>query len=319
MARLPAPRRLCLLVNPAAGAGRAGRVLPAVEAELAGRGLAARTARTTSLGHARELTAEAHAAGEVPVALGGDGLVGCVAGALAVLGAREPPLLGVLPGGRGNDFARVTGIPSDPVAACAVLADGVPTPVDLGVVDGAPFVGIASLGFDSEANRIANAAPARLGPLVYAYGALRALATYRHASFTVELDGQRRTFTGWSVAVANASTYGGGMVMAPDARLDDGQLDVVLSAATSRAHFLRMLPRVFRGTHVRDASVTVLRGAEVTVAADRPITVYADGDPIGELPVRLGVLPGAVRVLLPGARGRARRTPGTSRTRAQRA
>ena len=240
-------------------------------------------------------------AGAIPVTLSGDGLVGCVAGALAALAGpgAEAALMAVLPGGRGNDFARVTGIPADPVAACAVLAHGAPFPVDLGTVDGRPFIGIASVGFDSDANRIANAAPARLGSLVYAYGALRALATYRHATFTVDVDGEQRRFAGWSVAAANTSAYGGGMLMAPDAQLDDGLLDVVLSGHTSRGHFLRALPKVFKGTHVRDASVEVLRGAWVQVAADRPFTVYADGDPIGELPARFGVLPGAVRVLLP--------------------
>ena len=297
MARLSGSRRFCLVVNPAAGGGRAAAMLPAVEAELARRGLASRTERTTSVQHAREIAAGAHAAGEVPVTLSGDGLVGSVAGALSAVGGA--PLMGVLPGGRGNDFIRVTGIPAEAVAAVAVLADGVPTPVDLGTVDGAPFIGIASLGFDSEANRIANEAPARLGNLVYAYGALRALVTYRHATFTVEADDGTRTFTGWSVAAANASTYGGGMVMAPDARLDDGALDVVMSARTSRARFLKTLPRIFEGTHVEEPSVSVVRTREVRVTADRPFVVYADGDPIGELPATFGVLPGAVRVLLP--------------------
>jgi len=300
MARLPAPRRVCLVLNPAAGGGRAAALLPGVEAALRGHDLAFRTERTTSVAHARELAVEAHRADEVPVTLSGDGLVGCVAGALSALGAQEAPLMGVLPGGRGNDFARATGIPADAVAACAVLALGVPTPIDLGTVDGVPFVGIASVGFDSEANALANAAPARLGNLVYAYGALRALLSYRHATFTVEYDGERRTFSGWSVAAANASTYGGGMLMAPAARLDDGLLDVVMSERTSRVHFLRALPRIFKGTHTEDPSVRVVRGREVRVSADRPFVVYADGDPIGALPATIGVLPAAVRVLLPG-------------------
>lgn len=299
MARLPAARRLCLLVNPAAGGGRAAALLPGIEAALRELGMAFRTEHTRSVEDARELAVVVHRGGEVPVTLSGDGLVGSVAGALSALGANEAPLMGVLPGGRGNDFVRVTGIPADAVAACAVLARGVPTAIDLGSVDGAPFIGIASVGFDSEANAIANAAPARLGNLVYAYGALRALISYRHATFTVEADGGRRTFTGWSVAAANASTYGGGMVMAPAARLDDGLLDVVMTERTSRAHFLRTLPKIFKGTHVADPSVRVEQGREVRVSADRPFVVYADGDPIGELPATIGVLPGAVRVLLP--------------------
>jgi YegS/Rv2252/BmrU family lipid kinase len=230
------------------------------------------------------------------VTLGGDGLVGCVAGVLRDV---DGAVLGVLPGGRGNDFARVTGIPLDAAEACAVIADGMPTWVDLGEAADRTFVGIASLGFDSVANGYANAAPGRLGSLVYVYGALRALAGWKPATFTVEVDGDRVRFSGWSVAAANSKAYGGGMLLAPDARLDDGALDVVLTQATSKARFLRTLPKVYKGEHVDDPAVRVLRGSEVRVAADRPFTVYADGEPVGELPITIRVLPRALRVLLP--------------------
>ncbi|HSD76189.1 MAG TPA: diacylglycerol kinase family lipid kinase, partial [Solirubrobacteraceae bacterium] len=183
--------------------------------------------------------------------------------------------------------------------ACDVLAHGATRRVDLGLAGGRPFIGIASLGFDSDANRIANRAPARLGNLVYLYGALRAVAGWRPATFTVVVDGVTTTFTGWSVACANSKAYGGGMFLAPDARLDDGLVDVVCTARTSKLRFLRLLPRVFKGTHVRLDEVRVLRGAEVRIAADRPFTVYADGDPIAELPVTVGVAPGAIAVLAP--------------------
>jgi YegS/Rv2252/BmrU family lipid kinase len=297
------PRPVALLVNPAAGGGRALKALPAVESELRRLGVPFRVAQTRSLLHARELAVTAADAGEVAVPFSGDGLVGAVAG---VLRGRDDAIVGVLPGGRGNDFARACGIPLDPVAACTVLATGVPRPIDMGEVTdghatGRTFLGIASLGFDSEANRIANEAPARLGPLVYAYGALRALVTWRAATFDVVVDRERRTFAGWTVAAANASAYGGGMFLAPDAELDDGRLDVVLVAPRSRRHFVRCLPMVFKGTHVTLPSVTVLRGAEVRIAADRPFTIYADGDPIGELPATIRALPAAVRVLLPAA------------------
>ena len=298
---MSSPRPVALLVNPSAGGGRALRALPAVEAELRRLGVPFRVERTESVLHACALAGEAAALEEVVVPFSGDGLVGAVAGALR---RREGSIMGVLPGGRGNDFARVCGIPLDPVAACAVLAGGEVRAVDVGEVSGTHgagrvFVGIASLGFDSEANRIANEAPSRLGPLVYAYGALRALMTWRPATFDVGGDRERRTFAGWTVAAANASAYGGGMFLAPDARLDDGMLDVVMSAPASRLAFLRGLPRVFKGTHVELDSVTVVRGAEVRIAADRPFTVYADGDPIGDLPVTIRAIPGAVRVLLP--------------------
>jgi len=291
-----AGRSFALLVNPHAAGGRALRLLPAVEARLRALGLRFRTQRTDSLLHGCELAREAAEAGEVPVTLSGDGLIGAVAGALRAV---PDAVLGVLPGGRGNDFARMAGIPLDAEAAVDVLATGMPRPVDLGDAGGRTFLGIASVGFDSDANRIANEAPAALGRLVYAYGAIRALVAWREARFAVDVDGEREEFAGWSVAAANSGFYGGGMRLAPDARLDDGALDVVSVAACSRLRHVTTLPRVFRGTHLRAPYITVRRGAEVRVSADRPFTVYADGDPIGALPVTLRAVPAALRILLP--------------------
>jgi YegS/Rv2252/BmrU family lipid kinase len=292
----PVAREIALIVNPSAGGGRAAKALPAVEARLLALGLAVEVDATRDLGHACELAVGAAQRGRIVVTLSGDGMLGAVAGALrAVPGA----VVGVLPGGRGNDFARVAGIALDAEAACDTIAGGTARAIDLGLAGEHPYIGIASLGFDSEANRIANEAPSQLGQLVYLYGALRAVAAWKPAAFTVEVDGERVQFSGWSVAVANSKAYGGGMLVAPDAELDDGALDVVLSAQTSKGHFLRALPKVFKGDHVHDPSVTVLRGAEVRVDADRPFTVYADGDPVGELPMTFRALPGALQVLLP--------------------
>ncbi len=289
-------RSLALLVNPHAAGGRPLRLLPRVEARLRELGLPFSVQRTQSLLHGCELAREAAGRGEVPVTLSGVGLIGAVAGAL-----RDVPdaVLGVLPGGRGNDFARMIGLPLDAVAACDVLASGRPAPIDLGAAGERTFLGVASLGFDSEANRIANEAPPALGRLVYVYGALRALAAWEGARFTVDVNGERAEFAGWSVAVANSGFYGGGMRVAPHARLDDGALDVVWLAECSRAGLVRLLAKVFRGTHVNAPGVSVRRAAEVTVSADRPFTVYADGDPIGNLPMTLRAVPAALKVLLP--------------------
>jgi len=238
------------------------------------------------------------ARGEVAVAFGGDGLVGAVAGALR----NGDGVLGVLPGGRGNDFARVLGIPLDPVAACGVLATGVERMLDLGEVGGRAFVGIASCGFDSDANRIANDARLVRGNLVYVYGALRALVSWRRARFLIELEGEETvTVVGYSVAVANAKAYGGGMYLAPDASLEDGLLDVVTIAQMPRLRFLRLLPTVFKGKHVLVPEVSVRRAREVRIGADRAFTMYADGDPIAELPLTVRALPRAVRVIVPSS------------------
>ncbi len=295
---MPAP--VCLIVNPSAGGGKAGRVAPEVERTLREYGLEVRRVDTRDLEHARVLAKEGARAGETVVALSGDGMIGVVADVL-----RDVPgaVLGVLPGGRGNDLARVLGIPQDPIAACAVIADGVSRAMDVGEVTGQAFVGIASVGFDSVANRIANEAPAWLGNLVYAYGALRALASWRPANFEIELDppSERLRFTAYTVGACNSRTYGGGMRAAPDALLDDGLLDVLVCESVGKLTFLtKILPKVFKGTHVQEPSVHVFRAREVLVSADRSFTMYADGDPIGELPLRVKAVSGAVRVLVPG-------------------
>ena len=290
------PRRVAVIVNPSAGGGRAGKALAAYQAALAEHGLDPHVEATTSLEHAGELALQAAGAGEVAAALGGDGIVGAVAG-----GLRDTDgVLAILPGGRGNDLARVLRIPSDPAGAAAVIANGAIRELDLGQADSRTFVGIASCGFDSEANRLANETRLVRGNLVYAYGALRALASWKPATFTVAFDGgPERTFTGYTVAAASSRAYGGGMFLAPDASLEDGLLDVVMVGHVGKGRFLRLLPTVFKGEHVRQPNVTIERAREVRVAADRPFTMYADGDPIAELPVTVRALPAAVRVLVP--------------------
>ncbi len=287
---------LALIVNPHAGGGRAGHLLDEVSVALTELGLEHHVERTRSLDHARELARSAAERGELAVGFGGDGLIGAVADAIK----DTTGVLGVLPGGRGNDFARVLGIPLEPVPACAVLRDGNVRALDLGQVGEQTFIGIASCGFDSVANRIANDTRIVRGNLVYAYGALRALAGWKPARFEVTLDdGEPRVLTGYTVAAANSGAYGGGMMMAPDASLQDGLLDIVLVAHAPKLRFLRLLPTVFKGEHVKQPNVEVLRAREVRISAERPFTLYADGDPIAELPVTVRTLPAAVRVMVP--------------------
>jgi YegS/Rv2252/BmrU family lipid kinase len=291
--------RLMVIANPNAGGGRTGRELPRVRAELTRLGLAHRVELTAGLDHARELALAAAAAGEPAVAFGGDGLIATVAGALAPYDG----VLGVLPGGRGNDFARALGIPLEPARACSVLAHGSIRRLDMGQVGERTFIGIASCGFDSIANRVANETRLVRGNLVYAYGALRALAGWRPATFNVTIDGgESRTVTGFTVAVANSNFYGGGMMLAPAAKLNDGMLDVVIISQMPKARFLRLLPTVFRGAHVRVSGVEVTRARTVEISSSRPFTMFADGDPISELPVTVLILAGAVRALVPAAR-----------------
>jgi YegS/Rv2252/BmrU family lipid kinase len=290
-------RRLAVIVNPTAGAGRALAALPRIRGELDRLGADYQVLETSSADHAKLEASAARERGDTVGALGGDGLVGTLAGTLC--GSDSP--LAVLPGGRGNDLARVLGIPTEPEAAARIAVEGVEHPIDVPEVDGVSYVGIASCGFDSDANRIANEAKVVRGNLVYLYAALRALAAWKHATFTVLVDGREHRVTGYSVIVANSKAYGGGMYVVPHAELDDGKLDVMLSSGGSKLHFLTNLPKIFKGTHVGDPRISFVRGEEVEVSADRPFVVYADGDPIGELPVRIRVAPRALRVLVPAS------------------
>jgi YegS/Rv2252/BmrU family lipid kinase len=297
-----------LIVNPSAGGGKAAAVAPAGESALRRLGVTVERFDTRDLDHARELAREGANAGEVVVALSGDGMIGAIADTLR---DRPGAVMGVIPGGRGNDLARVLGIPDEPDQAAAVIAAGHAREIDVGVVEdasGVPraFVGIASVGFDSEANRIANEAPSWLGGLVYAYGALRALLAWKPARFELELDppGEKLSFTAYTVGAANSQCYGGGMRAEPSALLDDGMLDVIVLESVSKIAFLtRILPKVFSGEHVHLPGVRGFRAREVAISCERPFDMYADGDPIGELPLRVRAQQGAVRMLVPPAGG----------------
>jgi len=285
---------LTLILNPTAGGGRARDVLPRVERVLDGRRREFRVAPSRSLEHGIDLALEATDAGEIPVVLSGDGLIGAVGGALAGTGA----VMGLIPAGRGNDLARGLGIPTAPEEATATLLEGAVRTVDVGEANGERFLGIASVGFDSEANRLANQARMLKGKPVYAWAALRALAGWKPARFTLTEGGESTRMTGYTVAVANNCFYGGGMKLAPDADLSDGLLDLVTVGEVSRFRFLMNFPRVFRGTHIRKSDViSTRRLRSLEISASRPFTMYADGDPLTDLPARIRVLPGALHLI----------------------
>jgi YegS/Rv2252/BmrU family lipid kinase len=290
-----AARRFALLVNPASAGGRALRALPTVHATLDGLGASHRTVTTRSIDHAFEEAARAVSQGETVAALGGDGLLRPLAGALK----GTDSALALIPCGRGNDLARVLGVPTDPAEAARTAVEGEERLLDVANVDGTPFMGIASFGLDSDANRIANEAKLVRGNAVYVYSALRALAAWKPATFSLTVDGERHQITGFSVAVGNSKAYGGGMLVFPQAELDDGRLDVMLVSRTSKLRCLIELPKLFKGTHGESEHVQFLRGEEVEVSADRPFVIYADGDPIGATPAILRVERRCLRVIAP--------------------
>src|SRR3954463_285029 len=278
---------LTLLVNPASAGGKSLKLLPRVEAALDARRAVFRVERTRSLEHGVELALRAIELGEVPVVISGDGLVGAVGGAMA--GAETP--LGIVPGGRGNDLARVLGIPRDPLAAVAVLAAGESRRIDVGEANGKRFLGIVSVGFDSECNRLANEVTIIRSNLVYVYSLFRTLLAWKPARFTIRSESERIRTSGYSISVANNSTFGGGMRIAPEAELDDGLLDVITVGEVGKLRFVANLRKVFDGTHIDDEQVRMFRASRVEITASRPFPVYADGEHLTELPGSVRVLP----------------------------
>lgn len=290
---------LALLVNPASAHGRTLKLLPRLEQELDSRHIPFRVERTRGLEHGVERALRAAEADEIPVVVSGDGLIGAIGGALA--GSDTP--LGIVPGGRGNDLARVLGIPSEPEAAVATLAAGETRRIDVGEVNGERFLGIVSVGFDSEANQLANETRWLRGNLVYAYAGIRTLFGWKPARFTLRVGEERERFTGYSVSVANNKAFGGGMFVAPDADLADGEFDVVTVGEVGKLRFLSNLPKVFKGTHVDEDEVRVFRAARLELSASRPFPVYADGEHLTDLPAKLRVLPRALSVIVPPRAG----------------
>lgn len=280
----------------AVAVGRA-RKLEAVRHRLAESGLEVRVAATESADHAAALALAAARAGEEVVAFGGDGMVRIAA--TAVHGTEA--VLGILPGGRGNDFAAALGIPRDLMAACEVLSDGPVRRVDAGQVEGRLFVGIASIGLESEVTPVVNAAPRLAGRTAYLAATLYGLARWRPARFELDADGDHYAFTGYMAAVANSGRFGGGMLLAPEARLDDGLLDLVMIEHIPRLHFVRATPKVFKGSHGNEPNVLMRKASSVRLDADRPFAVYADGDELARTPARVGAIPAAFKVRVPGS------------------
>ncbi|HWC09357.1 MAG TPA: diacylglycerol kinase family protein [Solirubrobacterales bacterium] len=288
---------LAILVNPSSAGGKTLKLLPRVEQALDERRVEFRVQHTKGLEHGTEQALLAVEAGELPVVMSGDGLLGSVGGAMA--GSETP--LGIIPGGRGNDLARVLGIPTEPEAAVEVILAGQTREIDVGQANDKRFLGIVSVGFDSEANRLANETKFLRGGLVYAYAGVRTLLGWKPARFTIRVDEERTRLTGYSISVANNSCFGGGMFVAPDARLDDGLFDVVSVGDVGKLRFLSNLPKVFKGTHVEKDEVRVFRAQHLELSASRPFPVYADGEHLTDLPVALRVLPRALNVLVPSA------------------
>jgi diacylglycerol kinase (ATP) len=305
----PVPEAWTAIVNPAAGRGRARARLPHVLDALATAELDVEIALSANAADLVARARDAFARGRSVIACGGDGTV-C---ALAATAADHHGVLGIVPLGSGNDFARQLDLPRDDYrAAIDVLRTGEVADVDLGRVhtaDGTStwFTTVANTGFDAVANEWANRVTWASGAPLYVLAALRTLATYRPRRFRITVDGASVDTDAWLVAVGNTRSYASGMMITPAAGVHDGLLDVCVVGPVSRADFLRTFPSVFRGAHVHHPQVRTWRGAEVTIeAVDAPdaVELWASGEHAGPLPAQLVSAPGALAVVVPAPSAR---------------
>ncbi|MEV7673133.1 MULTISPECIES: diacylglycerol/lipid kinase family protein [unclassified Streptomyces] len=291
-------RQFTAVVNPTAGGSSGVAALIPLARSLRQEGARLDTVYSRSLEHARELAHRAGERGDVVLAVGGDGMAGCVGGALS----GTDTLFGLVPAGRGNDFARALGLPADAPSLARTLLDGEPRAVDTIEVESAAHartsvLGSVYAGIDAIANRHANASRLLRGAASYYAGGLRAVLAWKPAAYRVTVDGVVHERTGYTVVAANSGFYGFGRNIAPDARLDDGLLDVVVITHTSKRHFFAVMNELKTGAHVRRPQVEILRGKEIRIEADRALPYGADGEVDSVLPVTVRVQPKALRVL----------------------
>ncbi|MGV9891357.1 diacylglycerol kinase family protein [Streptomyces sp. NPDC003395] len=291
-------RQFTAVVNPTAGGSTAAAALLRVAHELRAAGAGLDTEYSRSLAHAQDIARRAGEAGRVVLAVGGDGIAGGIGGALSGTGT----VLGLVPAGRGNDFARALGLPAEPEALARLLLEGEPREVDTIEVESAVHhrtvvLGSVYAGVDALANRHANHSRLLRGSASYYAGGLRAVAGWRAANYRVTVDGKEHTHRGYTVVAANSPYYGSGRMIAPGARVDDGLLDVVLIEDAPRRLFFALMNELSTGDHVARPQVRILRGREIRIEADRPVPYGADGEVDAVLPVTARVLPGALTML----------------------
>jgi diacylglycerol kinase (ATP) len=297
---------ILIIVNPASGGGRARAAEPLVASYLASQSKSVQFVHSRSSEDIREKASKAAAEGyRYVVALGGDGAFHHVVEGIRGTGA----IAGFFPAGNGNDIARDVGIPTDAVSAAAAFCHSVPRAVDLVRVqflDGrtAHFIGAGGMGLDAEAAHLANTRfKSWPGVTRYLAGALRTFLSEPAFELVTELDGTRRTERTIFAAVANSSSYGSGVRIAPKAKMDDGWLDVVLVGDVAWTRLVEAIPIVLTTGDLRFDEVKRFRCRRAVLRADRSVKVHGDGELLGESPAEFEILPAAIQVMGPAAAG----------------
>ena len=248
---------------------------------------------TEAVGHARELAKAAVRRGaRLVLAWGGDGTINEVVSALAF----DDVPLGIVPAGSGNGLARELGVHPRPERAIADALQAVPRAMDLGEIDGRLFANVAGIGFDAHiASRFATAT--RRGFVGYAGITVRALRSYAPQHYRISIDGVETSHRAILVTIANSAQFGNNARIAPGARVDDGELDLVVVEERSRIATICQVPRLFNGTANKIRGCTIRRIRAVTIESEQPMAYHVDGEPIaGGTRLKARIHPGALMV-----------------------
>ena len=305
-------KKIYFIVNPAAGNGQCLKTWKLLEGILSKKNISYLAIFTEYPGHAKELAwqiaSKSHSEEMILVAVGGDGTVHEMINGLI----HFPDFnFGFIPGGSGNDFSRGFLIPSNPAEAAEMIIRLSSEPgvlIDVGKItmdEEYFFINNMGVGFDalisyevnrSKAKRILN--KLSLGRLVYVYFLLKKLAGYKRGNIQLEMEGKHYIFEdAWFVSVSNQPYYGGGMKIAPNASTVDGLFDITAVHKISKIKLLLVFISVFYGKHIYFKGVRTFRGKKVSIRSSIPLFVHADGEHIGQTPLTIELLPGAIRVL----------------------
>lgn len=295
-----------IIINPTAGANSTYRMWPHIQSLLRHDGLSFDFQYTEGTGHAISLAREATNDGyRLLVAIGGDGTINEVANGLLSASGCLSTVLGIVSTGTGNDFIRSMGIPRDYISACKCLVARRQTLIDAGKVqyyrngkrEERYFINSAGVGFDAEVNDAANHLPKQMGHTIpFVLGLLKTLPAYKNKDVTLNIDGQPESKRVLSIVVSNGAYFGGGMKIAPDARLTDHQMDVISIGNVSKAELLKVFPRVYKGTHISHPKVNVKKACQVMVESASRLLLQADGEMLGEGPATFQIIPAALCV-----------------------
>lgn len=293
--------RVCFVVNPTAGHGRALAAWKQIEplaAQLGDYGV--KFTQGPRQGEALAMQAAQEGYDRV-IAMGGDGTVNEVGNGLMGTGAA----LGVIPTGTGNDWVRTASIGRNFEAGCRLAFEGQLSKMDVGLAHGYRyFFNGAGFGFDAEVcvwvNKYGQSWKRISGTLPHLMGVVNTLFRFTGVAVDVDIDGHRTHIPRLLLmALGNGQYFGGGMKIVPDAKLDDGLLDLAWGQNLSRSELIGLVGKIYKAAHVGHPKVSMARGRKITATSAAQVPFQLDGDVAGHLPVTFEILPKALDVVLP--------------------